>query len=109
MTRAEWWFVFKWLLVTICFATFLVVKAQAHEDKDEDGNTTVFDGWCCTGADCKRVRDEDLVNGPQPGTIIHVPSGKVFDKDSYRISTNKHQYACIYQGQARCLYLRGGA
>jgi hypothetical protein len=81
--------------------------AFAHEDTDDEGGKTAFDPWCCNHEDCKRVKDSDLLTIAS-GAIIHVPTGAIFKRDNFRMSTNKHQYVCIPRGEPRCVYLRAG-
>lgn len=109
MTKDEFWKVMRFVIAfTLFFLVAVIAKqAKAHEDADDEGAVTQFDPWCCSNADCKRVANEDLL-GQSDGSIVHVPTGRVFPKANFRNSTNKHQYACIYRGEARCLYLRGG-
>lgn len=99
------------LLLAAMVGTLLVMAVavvSAHEDFDENGKGNKFEYYCCrNGQDCNRVDEGDLAYLPD-GSVKHLPSGKVFPKDTHKPSTNKHQYACIYKGDPRCLYLRYG-
>lgn len=96
------------LLALFALVTVAVIRpASAHEDTDQFGRTQVFDPYCCNGQDCKETQDEELSEQPD-GSVRHLPTGKVFGKSSIKPSSNSRQYACIWNGQARCLYRRFG-
>lgn len=96
------------LLIGCALVTVTVIRpASAHEDTDQFGKVQVFDSYCCDHKDCQRAEDEELSERPD-GSVLHLPSGKVFPRDAVRPSSNSRQYVCIWNGQPRCLYRRFG-
>ena len=95
------------LLAGLALVTVTVTAALGHSDTDRFGKTTHFEHYCCDGKDCHSTEDEDLEE-LQDGSVRHLPTGKVFPKETHKPTSNSKQYVCIYNGQARCLYRRFG-
>lgn len=66
-----------------------------------------YDPWCCNTRDCAPYAKAEVQ--PVEGGWMVKPTPEAdpifFKTDAYRVSEDGQTHLCIYQGQARCIYL----
>ena len=86
--------------LTACLLLLLLGSDGAH-------GHSFFDPYCCSGEDCKPYPKAEVQPVPGGWNVTPEPGAQpiFFKQEAYRASEDGEIYLCIYQGQARCIYL----
>lgn len=94
------------LALVVAALVFLLLAPRAaqpqhmHHGKQADANW--YDAYCCSNQDCHAVPADEVE--ALPGGEYRW-NGYTFKSDAIKPSKDSRFHACIWNGQARCLYV----